>query len=133
AIQRARGRGALYPWSSTEYGEERDPNGLWLTERFHLGQFAVCNWFLWLYNRDKVQLDDLYPVLKEIARYFELNMLERDKQGRLRTKPCVDFDESAGEVTNGPLTISAAIARMEYAGNAPDTPGRHRDRTARWR
>ncbi len=133
AMQRARGRGALYPWSSTEYGEERDPNGLWLTERFHLGQFAVCIWMLWLYNRDRIQLDDLYPVLREIARYFEMNMLERDEEGRLRTKACVDFDESVGPVTNGPFTICAAIASLEYAANAAEELGKDPERIPRWR
>ena len=133
AMQRARGRGALYPWSSTEYGEERDPNGLWLTERFHLGQFAVCIWLLWLYNRDRIQLDDLYPVLREIARYFEMNMLERDEEGRLRTKSCVDFDESVGPVTNGPFTICAAIAGLEYAANAAEELGKDPERIPRWR
>ena len=133
AMQRARGRGALYPWSSTEYGEERDPNGLWLTERFHLGQFAVCIWMLWLYNRDRIQLDDLYPVLREIARYFEMNMLERDEEGRLRTKACVDFDESVGPVTNGPFTICAAIASMEYAANAAEELGKDALRIPWWR
>jgi len=133
AMQRARGRGALYPWSSTEYGEERDPNGLWLTERFHLGQFAVCIWMLWLYNRDRIQLDDLYPVLREIARYFEMNMLERDEEGKLRTKACVDFDESVGPVTNGPFTICAAIASLEYAANAAEVLGKDPERIPRWR
>jgi hypothetical protein len=133
AMQRARGRGALYPWSSTEYGEERDPNGLWLTERFHLGQFAVCIWMLWLYNRDLVQLDDLYPVLREIARYFEMNMLECDENGRLRTKACVDFDESVGAVTNGPFTICAAIASMEYAANAAEILSKDALRIPKWR
>lgn len=148
AQARARGRGALYPWSSTEQGEERDPNGLWLTERFHLGQFAVCIHALWLYERDRVQLDDLYPVLRDLARYFEMNMLEKDvgcrasgvgqttgsnPQSAIRTRECVDFDESVGTVTNGPFTISAAIASMEYAAEAAGTLWRDSERATRWR
>lgn len=132
AIERARARGALYPWSSTEYGEERDPNGLWLTERFHLGQFAVCIHALWLYEQDPIQREDLYPVLYEMARYFELNMLERDPQGRLRTRACVDFDESVGAVTNGPFTISAAIASLEYAADAAKALERDGERARIW-
>jgi hypothetical protein len=133
AKARARGRGALYPWSSTEFGEERDPNGLWLTERFHLGQFAVCIHALWLYERNRLQLDDLYPVLRDLARYFEMNMLERDEQGRLHTKKCVDFDESVGAVTNGPFTICAAIASMEYAADAADELQTDNERATIWR
>jgi hypothetical protein len=145
AQSRARGRGALYPWSSTEQGEERDPNGLWLTERFHLGQFAVCIHALWLYENNRIQLDDLFPVLRDLARYFEMNMLEQESGVRsqesgdadspsiLRTRACVDFDESVGAVTNGPFTISAAIASLEYAANAAEELGRDGERVLRWR
>ncbi len=147
AQERARSRGALYPWSSTEQGEERDPNGPWLTERFHLGQFAVCIHALWLYERNPLQHEDLYPVLRELARYFEMNVLERETGGqwsvfsgqesavggRLRTRACVDFDESAGQVTNGPFTESAAIVSLEYAAETADALGRDRLRAERWR
>src|ERR1041385_2018538 len=88
---------------------------------------------LWLYNRDPFQLDDLYPVLREIARYFEMNMLERDENGTLRTKACVDFDESVGEVTNGPFTICAAICSMEYAANAAEILAKDALRIPKWR
>jgi hypothetical protein len=146
AQARARGRGALYPWSSTEYGEERDPNGLWLTERFHLGQFAVCIQYLYLYERSRIQLSDLYPVLRDLARYFEMNLLEyedgtpyspeiegRAAMGRLRARACVDFDESVGAVTNGPFTICAAIVSMEYAAHAAELLARDTDRIPLWR
>lgn len=132
AVLRARSRGALYPWSSTEDGEERDPNGLWLTERFHLGQLAVCIWHLWLYERDREQLEDLYPVLREVARYYEWNMLERDRAGRLQTRACVDFDESVGAVTNGPFTVCAAIASLRFAARAAAELGVDAERAARW-
>ncbi len=133
AIERARGRGALYPWCSTERGEERDPNGLWLTERFHLGQFAVCAWALWQHEPDPMVLEDLYPVLRQVARYFEANVVERGEDGRLRTRRCVDFDESVGQVTNGPFTISAAIWSLERAAAAAEALGRDSLRIPRWR
>lgn len=133
AIERARGRGALYPWSSTECGEERDPHGLWLTERFHLGQFAVCVWTLWLYERDLLQLEDLYPVLREVARYYALNVVEPDGRGGLRTRRCVDFDESVGEVENGPFTICAAILSLEAAAAAAELLNADAARAVAWR
>jgi hypothetical protein len=132
ARMRARGRGALYPWSSTEQGEERDPHGHWLTERFHLGQFAVCIHALFLYERDDFQLQDLYPVLHDLARYFALNMLERDTDGRLGTRACTDFDESVGQVKNGPFTICAAISTLEYAAAAADRLGQDPERAKQW-
>jgi hypothetical protein len=98
-----------------------------------LGQFAVCIHALWLYERNRFQQDDLYPVLRDLARYFEMNMLERDEQGRLRTKKCVDIDESVGAVTNGPFTICAAIASLEYAANATDELHTDTNRAENWR
>jgi hypothetical protein len=133
AQKRACARGALYPWSSTEDGEERDPNGLWLTERFHLGQFAVCIHTLWLYEKNLIQLEDLYPVLRETARYFEMNMLEFDTEGKIGTRPCVDFDESVGAVKNGPFTLSAAIFTLRAAADAADLLNRDTERSRRWR
>ena len=41
-------------------------------------------------------------------------------------------DESVGEVTNGPFTICAAIASMEYAANAADILKRDSERVERW-
>lgn len=132
ALIRGRGRGALYPWSSTEDGEERDPNGLWLTERFHLGQFAVCIHSLYLYERDRLALEDLWPVLKEIARYYENEVIEVRPDGALRTRRCVDFDESVGPVTNGPFTVCAAIYALQAAAHAGEVLGLS-SRSAHWR
>lgn len=115
ALQRANYRGALYPWSSTEFGEERDPDGLWLTERFHLGQFAAAIRMVWRYTRDSSLLRELWPVIDGLARYFEMNLVERDAAGRPQMRPCVDFDESVGAVRNGPFTVSAAICTLEFA------------------
>lgn len=131
AVARARGQGALYPWSSTEYGEERDPDGLWLTERFHLAQFAAEIWSLWLYERRIDQLEDLYPVLRALARYYELNVLERRPDGP-GTVPCVDFDESVGPVRNGPFTVAGAQATLGWAAMASEIVAPSSSAT-RWR
>ncbi len=132
AIERARGRGALYPWSSTEAGEERDPHGHWYTERFHMGLIAACAWSLWLYQRNIEVLEDLYPVLRECARYFECHMIERDERGNLRTKTCTDFDESVGDVASGPFTMAAAVFCLDRAAEAARRLGVDRERRANW-
>jgi len=132
AVARARGRGALYAWSATEAGDERDPHGHWYTERFHLGQFAATVWWLWLYQEDMAELEDLYPVLREIARYFELQMIETSPDGKVRTKRCTDFDESVGQVSGGPMTMGAAIYSLERATEAARRLGRERERSRRW-
>ncbi len=133
AVRRARGRGALYPWSSTETGAERDPEGLWLTERFHLAQFSAQIWAHWLYERNIEELDHLYPVLQQIARYMELNVIERSESGVTGTRACVDFDESVGAVKNGPFTVSGAAAALHWAAEAASALGRDTFAVSRWR
>jgi hypothetical protein len=132
AIERAGGRGALYAWSATETGEERDPHGHWYTERFHLGQIAVSAWWQWLHGEDLLELEDLFPVLRELARYFELQMIEKDEKGNPRLRPCTDFDESVGMVSGGPMTVGAAIFTLEHAALAARRLGRERERCRRW-
>jgi hypothetical protein len=132
ATLRARGQGALYAWSATEDGSERDPHGHWYTERFHLGQIAAAAWLYWLYERRIEYLEDLYPVVRETARYFELQMLERDDRGSVRTKPCTDFDESAGEVRAGPFTMGAAAFALDRAAEGARRLGTDRERRATW-
>lgn len=126
---RAGGEGALYPWSSTEIGEERDPHGHWYTERFHLGQIGACVWTYWSYERQTDVLEDLFPVLRECARYFDRQMLTRDERGSLRTRECTDFDESAGQVCGGPFTMAAAVYLFDHAAEAARRLGKDRDRT----
>ncbi len=133
ARERARGRGAVYPWSSTETGAERDPEGLWLTERFHLAQFSAQIWAHWLYERDIEELDALYPVLRGIASYFEQNVIERTADGGFGTRPCVDFDESVGAVRNGPFTVSGASAALRWASEAAEILGHDALAVPRWR
>ncbi len=118
AFQRCGGLGALYPWSSTESGEERDPHGHWHSERFHLGVVVAVAWLWWLYERRIGDLEDLYPLLREVARYCEHFMLERDDRGHLRTRACTDFDESAGAVAGGPFTMGAVVFALDRASEA---------------
>lgn len=132
ARARARGRGALYPWSSTEDGRERDPEGLWLTERFHLAQFAAETWALWLYERRIDHLESLYPVLKDIARYYEANVVEMARDGSVHTRPCVDFDESVGPVRDGPFTLAGAMASLRWAAAAATALGVNAPHAAVW-
>lgn len=132
ALRAGKGSGALYPWSSTEDGRERDPLGHWYTERFHLGQIAATAWTEWLYSRRIEELQDLYSILRECARYFELEMLVRDERGRLVTRACTDFDESVGEVEAGPFTMAAAVYCLDHAAEAARRLGVDHERRVIW-
>lgn len=132
AVARARGQGALYAWSATEDGDERDPHGHWYSERFHLGAIAATAWAYWLYTRKIEALEDLYPVIRECARYFECQLLEHDERGNVRTRACTDFDESVGAVTAGPFTMAAAAFSLDRAAEAARRLGVDRERRAKW-
>lgn len=132
AVARSQMRGALYPWSSTEDGDERDPHGHWYSERFHIGVIAGLAWKLWLHERRVDSLEELYPVIRECARYFEKNMIERDERGEPITKACTDFDESIGEVRGGPFTMAAAAYALDRASEAARRLDRDRDRRLVW-
>ncbi len=132
ALQRGNMKGALYPWSATEKGEERDPHGHWYTERFHLGQIAACAWNLWTYDRDDETLSLVYPIIKECARYFENEIITRDSRGKLITKPCTDFDESVGQISSGPFTMAAAVYTLDRAAEAAVRLGLDYDVRQRW-
>ncbi len=132
AKQKAIGNGALFPWSSTEFGDERDPHGHWYSERFHLGQIALCAWNLWLADRKLETLEWVYPIIRETASYFQFQMLERDERGNLFTKSCTDFDESVGEVKAGPMTMAAACFCLDRAHEAARRLGVDREIRQTW-
>jgi hypothetical protein len=132
AMRRGRALGALYPWSSTEDGDERDPEGIWLTERFHLAQVAAHIRAHWLYQRDRRLAQDWYPVMRETARYLEATVLEVGPDGRLGTRPCVDFDESVGAIRNGPFTVSGAASALACAAQTASDLGLEEPRAMDW-
>ena len=74
-------------------------------------------------------MEDLYPVLRECARYFERQMMQRDERGTLRTKPCTDFDESVGVIPGGPFTMAAAVYLFDHASEAARRLNRDRERS----
>jgi hypothetical protein len=129
---RAAGRGALYPWNSTENGEERDPVGPWYTERHHLGAIAAVAWFYFVYQKDVEVLSDFYPMLKSLAEYVAKEVIARDERGRWITRAFTDFDESAPAVECGPFTLAASAFVLSRAAEAAARLHLDVDRAAQW-
>lgn len=132
ATKRARSQGALYPWSSTEDGLERDPHGHWYSERFHLGIISASVWNLWLYERKLEELEIFYPVVRGCAEFFRYHLLERNEKGNIQTKSCTDFDESVGPVAAGPFTMAAAAYTLDRASDAARRLGVDKDSASAW-
>ncbi|GIV01219.1 MAG: hypothetical protein KatS3mg015_0049 [Fimbriimonadales bacterium] len=129
---RAAGRGALYPWNSTEDGEERDPVGPWYTERHHLGAIAASAWFYFTYQKDIDVLADFYPMLKALAEYVAKEVLTKDERGRWVTRACTDFDESAPATECGPFTLAASAFVLSRAAEAAARLHLDVDRASHW-
>lgn len=117
AVERSAFRGAKYAWESTESGEDGSPYGAFLEEHFHMGQFAEEAWQWCLYDGGEENVTRFFPMFREIARYWVLNIVEM-RDGRYGVKPVTDYDEAIYPVANGLYTMCAAIRSLEIAAAA---------------
>lgn len=131
AVERSAFRGAKFAWESTEDGGDGSPYGAWLEEHFHMGQIAEGAWQLCLYEGGTAALERFFPLFREIARYWSLNMLER-AEGRTTVRPATDYDEAIFPVANGLYTACAAVRSLEIAAVAAQTLGLCADEAAGW-
>ncbi len=132
AVERSRYRGAKYAWESLEDGRDGSPYGHWLDEHFHMGQFAETAWQLCIYDGSRELAREFYPLFREIADYFLLNMIEPDGEFA-RMKSCTDYDETFCPVDNGLYTACAAIRSLELAHRLGESMGENPARLAEWR
>lgn len=132
AVERSRFRGAKYPWEGFENGDDGSPYGHYIDEHFHMSQFGETAWQLCLHNGRKELREEFYPLLREIADYFLLNLVEPDGD-LFRIKSCTDFDETVYPVVNGIYTACAAIRSMEIAARVAKELGRNSDKQQVWR
>lgn len=132
AIERSGGKGAKYAWESLESGRDGSPYGHWLDEHFHMGQFAETAWQLCLYEGSRESAREFYPLFREIADYFLLNMIEPDGEFA-KMRPCTDYDETFCPVDNGLYTACAAIRSLELAHSLGEAMGENPARLAGWR
>lgn len=132
AVERSHYRGAKFAWESLENGEDGSPYGHWLDENFHMGQFSESAWQFCLYAGGRAAKERFYPLFREIADYFLLNMLEPDGE-LLRIRECTDYDEMVYPVRNGLYTACAAIRSMEIAARAGENLGEREEKLRAWR
>lgn len=132
AIERSRYKGAKFAWESLEDGRDGSPYGSFLDEHFHMGQFAETAWQLCLYDGRRELRREFYPLFREIADYYLLNMIEPD--GDLaKIRSCTDYDESFCPVENGLYTACAAIRSLELAHGLGEAMGESPEKLSAWR
>jgi len=131
AVQRSAGRGARYPWESTETGLEGVPFGAHMDEHFHIGQISETAWQYLLFAGDEQAAAELYPLLRECAEYYRQNMIELDGQ-TLTIRPCTDYEESIYPVARPIYTTCAAIRSLENAAAAARRLRRDAALAAQW-
>lgn len=117
ALERSVFRGAKFAWESLEDGRDGSPYGPWLEEHFHMGQFAEAAWQFCLHDGRPGTLRQFYPLISEIARYYELNLVRFDGE-KAYVRECTDYDEAIFPVANGMYTACAAIRSLELAARA---------------
>jgi hypothetical protein len=120
ALQRGAGWGAHYSWEATEEGEESAPYGHWTDEEFRHGEFSEAIWRYYLYTGDLVALARYYPVLRGCAEWLIHDVLVRDKDGLLKTRPITDVDEVIYPVANSIFVHCATVRALENAACAAE-------------
>ncbi len=119
ALYRTWNTGALYPWESTEDGNDGAPHGASLNELHHCGMIALECWLQYLYTDDIDYLKNTaYPVIKNTAEFYrKWLIIELDNNTAIIQK-CVDMDESVVPVLNPLYTACSAIFNLKIAAKA---------------
>lgn len=121
ALDKAKGlgfSGALYPWESAFTGIECcpqiDPEGIY--EHHISGDIAFALMQFWHVTKNKTVLkENIYPVLKEIARFWASRYVVRDPKKGFEILQVMCPDESAGVVNNSIYTNIIAQYSVNYA------------------
>ena len=121
--------GAMFPWESSEYGNEDTP--IWaLTGPFQHHISATIGWAFWKYYQvtgDKEWLANRgYPVLEAVAQFWS-SRVERNGAGRFEINNVIGANEWEENIDNNAFTNGMVKTVMEYASQAAEALGRQAD------
>ena len=121
--------GAMFPWESSEYGNEDTP--IWaLTGPFQHHISATIGWAFWKYYQvtgDKEWLASRgYPVLEAVAQFWS-SRVERNGAGRFEINNVIGANEWEENIDNNAFTNGMVKTVMEYASQAAEALGRQAD------
>ena len=125
--------GAMFPWESSEYGNEDTP--IWaLTGPFQQHISATIGWAFWKYYQVTGDMDWLekrgYPVLEAVAQFWS-SRVERNGPGQYDIKNVIGANEWEENIDNNAFTNGMVKTVMEYASQAAEALGKTPD--ADWR
>jgi len=117
ALKMTGGKGARYPYESTEDGDEGSPPGPTLYEIHQMATIALECWIHYLYTQNLDLLRKIYPVIRECAEYFRLwHVYEINDKAFIGV--CTDLDESIYPVREPLYTTCGAIRTFLSAAEA---------------
>ena len=117
ALRMTGGKGARYPYESTEDGDEGSPPGPTLYEIHQIATIALECWIHYLYTLNLNFLKKIYPVIRECAEYFRLwHVYEVGDKAFIGA--CTDLDESIYPVREPLYTTCGAIRTFLSAAEA---------------
>lgn len=127
-------KGAMFPWESSDKGNEDTP--VWaLTGPFQHHISGCVGWAFWKYyqvTKDETFLRErAYPVLKEVADFWT-SRVERKGPGRYEINNVIGANEWQENIDNNAFTNGMAITVLGYAtqaatklGITPDPDWKH--------
>ncbi|MBQ5971347.1 MAG: hypothetical protein IJL45_02940 [Prevotella sp.] len=116
ACERTNGTGARYPWETIEDGFEATPYPYrhWFDHVFHMSHIATAAWTHYLYTNDRAFLKDVaFPMMKECARFFLLQMCYWHPDGSVTLGKTTDLERLGAAVENPFFSSCGAIYTME--------------------
>lgn len=113
-------KGAMFPWESSDKGNEDTP--VWaLTGPFQHHITGCVGWAFWKYyqvtNDETFLRERAYPVLKEVADFWA-SRVERKGPGRYEINNVIGANEWQENINNNAFTNGMAITVLEYATQA---------------
>lgn len=113
-------RGAMFPWESSDQGNEDTP--VWaLTGPFQHHITGCVGWAFWKYyqvTKDTLWLRERgYPVLKDVADFWA-SRVERKGPGRYEINNVIGANEWQENIDNNAFTNGMAITVLRYAAQA---------------
>ena len=125
--------GIRYAWQVLEDGREGGSSGRWLDHYVHLGTIPADCWNAYAYTQDRAFLQEVYPVIRGCAQYFQSWLVQETRDGRTILGPVCDLERLPCPARNAFLTTCGAIYDFEKAAEAAEILGVDAEKTAEWR
>lgn len=113
-------KGAMFPWESSDTGNEETP--VWAVmgplEHHISGCVALEAWNYFLVTRDTLWLSrEAYPLLRDVADFW-VSRIDTDAHGRAHIRGVVCADEYAANVDDNAFTNAIAMRCVDIARQA---------------